>query len=103
MKHSHKKRKDSLKTWVVLINLCYVEVYRAAQNTGDHFQKNMTFSEGNRLFAVDFRANLEKQTLIWFNLQREGTGNGFSNIQNTFTESLQLQMSVLHQRKYVHL
>ena len=35
-----------------------------------------------------------KQTLIWFNLQRDGTGNGFSNIKNTFTESLQQQMSV---------
>ena len=31
-----------------------------------------------------------KQTLIWFNLQRDGTGD-------TFAESLQLQMSVLHQ------
>ena len=36
-----------------------------------------------------------KQTLIWF-LQRDGTGNWFSNIKNTFTENLQLQMSVLH-------
>ena len=39
-----------------------------------------------------------KQTLIWFNLQRDGTGNGLSNIKDTFAESLQLQMSVLHQR-----
>ena len=38
-----------------------------------------------------------KQTLIWFNLQRDGTGNGLSNIKDTFAESLQLQMSVLHQ------
>ena len=38
-----------------------------------------------------------KQTLIWFNLQRDGTRNGFSDIRDTFTESLQLQMSVLHQ------
>ena len=37
------------------------------------------------------------QTLIWFNLQRDGTGNGISNIKDTFTESFQLQMSVLHQ------
>ena len=35
-----------------------------------------------------------KQTLIWFNLQR----NGFSNIKETFSETLQLQISVLHQR-----
>ena len=38
-----------------------------------------------------------KQTLIWFNLQRDGTGNGLSNIKDTFAESLQLQMSVLQQ------
>ena len=38
-----------------------------------------------------------KQTLIWFNLQRDGTGNGLSNIKDTFAESLQLRMSVLYQ------
>ena len=39
-----------------------------------------------------------KQTLIWFNLQTDGTKNGLPNIKETFSESLQLQMSVLHQR-----
>ena len=39
-----------------------------------------------------------KQTLILFHLQRDGTGNESSNIKDTFAESLQLQMSVLHQR-----
>ena len=39
-----------------------------------------------------------KQTLIWLNLQRNGTGNGLSNIKDTFTESLQPQMLALHQR-----
>ena len=38
-----------------------------------------------------------KQTLVWFNLQRSGTENGLPNIKDTFAESLQLQMSVLHQ------
>ena len=38
-----------------------------------------------------------KQALIWFNLQIDGTGNGLSNIKDTFAESLQLQMSILHQ------
>ena len=37
-----------------------------------------------------------KERLIWFNLQRDGTGNGLSNIKGTFAESLQLQMSVLY-------
>ena len=38
-----------------------------------------------------------KQTLIRLNLQRDGTGNELSNIKDTFAESLQLQISVLHQ------
>ena len=38
-----------------------------------------------------------KQMLAWFNLQRDGTGNEFFNIEDTFSEILQLQMSVLHQ------
>ena len=38
-----------------------------------------------------------KQTVVWFNLQRDGTGNELSNINDTFAESLQLQMSVFHQ------
>ena len=42
------------------LSLCYVEIYRAAQNTGDHFKKNMAFHEGNKLFAGDFRANLDE-------------------------------------------
>ena len=33
-----------------------------------------------------------KQMLILFNLQRDGTGNGLSNIKDTFAESLQLQI-----------
>ena len=39
-----------------------------------------------------------KQTLIWFNLQRDVTRNRLSNIKETFAESLWLQMSVFHQR-----
>ena len=58
-------------------------------------QKNI---EENKLFAGDFMLIWMKQTLIWFNLQRDGTRNGLSNIKETFAESLQLQMSVLHQR-----
>ena len=37
-----------------------------------------------------------KQRLIWFNLQRDGTRNGLSNIKDTLAESLPLQMSVLY-------
>ena len=40
--------------------------------------KNMAFSEGNHLFWM-------KKTQIWFHLQRDGTGNGLSNIKDTAT------------------
>ena len=61
-------------------------------------KKNIAFPEGNKLLAGDFVLIWMKQTLIWFNLQRDETRNGFSNIKETFAESLHLQMSVLHQR-----
>ena len=79
-------------------NICYVEIYRAAQNTGDGFKKkNIAFPEGNKLLADDFVLIWIKQALIWFDLQRDGTRNGLSNIK-TFAKSLLLQMSVLYQR-----
>ena len=59
-------------------------------------KKNIAFPEGNRLFAGDFVLIWMKQTLIWFNLQRDGTRNRLSNIKETFEESLQLQMSVFN-------
>ena len=59
--------------------------------------KKIAFPGGNKLFACRFVLIWMKQTLIWFNLQRDGTRNGLSNIMETFGESLQLQMSVLHQ------
>ena len=51
-------------------------------------KKNIAFPEGNKLFAGDFVLIWMKQTLIWFNLQRDGTGNGLSNIKDTFAESV---------------
>ena len=41
----------------------------------------MAFSKDNKLIAGDFRANLDKKTLIRFNLQADGTENGLSNIK----------------------
>ena len=61
-------------------------------------KKNIAFPEGNKLFSGDFVLIWMKQTLMWFNLQRDGIRNGLFNIKETFAESLQLQMSVLHQR-----
>ena len=60
----------------------------------------MVFSEGNQLFAGDFHAVLDEingEAVIYFNLQRNGTGNGLSNIKDTFAESFHLQISLLHQ------
>ena len=48
------------------LSFCYVEIYRAAQNTGDDVKKNIAFLEGNKLFAGDFVLIWMKQTLIWF-------------------------------------
>ena len=60
-------------------------------------KKNITFPDGNKQFAGDFVLIWMKKRLIWFNLQRNGTRNGFSNIKETLAENLKLQMSVLHQ------
>ena len=40
-----------------------------------------------------------KQTLIWLNLQKDEIGNGLYNINDTFAEGLQLQISALYQSK----
>ena len=42
-----------------------------------------------------------KQMLILFNLQSNWTGNGLSNIKDAFAESLELQISFLHQNMYI--
>ena len=57
---------------------------------GITFKKNLAFSERNirnQLFAGDFVLSWMKQTLIWFNLERDGTGTGLSNIKDTLAET----------------
>ena len=98
-KHSHKERNDNLETQAVLteiVTLCW-NLPSGPKHRG-WLQKNIAFPKGNRLFAGDFVLIWMKQTPIWFNLQRDGTRNGFSNIKETFAESLKPQISVLHQR-----
>ena len=91
-------RTNRLETRDVSIEIfIYVKIYRAAQHTGDDFEKNIAFPEGNKQFAGDFVRIWMKQKLIWFNLQIDGTRNGLSNIKETFAGNLQLQMSVLRQ------
>ena len=55
-------------------------------------KKNIAFPEGNKQLTGDFVLIWMKQRLIWLNLQRDGTRNGFSNIKETFAKNLQLQM-----------
>ena len=59
---------------------------------GMAFKKNIAFPEANKLFAGDFVLIWMKQTLISFNLKRDGTRNELPNIKATFAESLQLKM-----------
>ena len=58
-------------------------------------KKNSALPEGISSFAGDFVLIWMKQRLVWSNLQRDGTGNGLSNVKETFAENLQLKMSVL--------
>ena len=61
----------------------------------DFLKKSVLSQKGISSFAGDFVLIWMKQRLIWFNLQRDGTRNGLSNIKETFAENLQLKMSVL--------
>ena len=99
-KHSHKKRKDSLETRAILIEifmLCW-NLPSGPKHWG-WLQKKKTLLSLKEISCLQmiFVLIWAKQTLIWFNLQRYGIANGFSNIKDTFVESLQLQMSVPHQ------
>ena len=55
-------------------------------------KENIAFPEGNKQLTGDFVLIWMKQRLIWLNLQRDGTRNGFYNIKETFAKNLQLQM-----------
>ena len=79
-------------------NLCVMlKVTEQPKTPGMTSKKTLLSLKGISCLQVIFVLIWMKQTLIWFNLQRDGTGNGLSNIKDTFAESLQLQMSVLHQ------
>ena len=59
--------------------------------------QDLSLRKGTSCLQVIFVLIWMKKTLIWFSLHRHGTGNGLSNIKDTFAESLKLQISVLHQ------
>ena len=98
-KYSHKKRKDSLETRAVLIEismLCW-NLPSGPKHRRSLQKKTWLSLKGISYLQVIFVLIWMKQALIWLNLQGDGTGNGLPNIKDTFAESLQLQMSVLHQ------
>ena len=57
----------------------------------------MAFPEGNKLFVGDLRANQDETNAGMVQFTRDGSGDGLSSTKHAFAESLQLQMSVLHQ------
>ena len=90
----------SLETQAILIEismLCW-NLPSSPKHLGS-LQKNIDFLKGNKLFAGDFCANLDEKMELELELDwtGDGTGNGLPNIKDTSSESLQLQMSVLHQ------
>ena len=103
--HNHKKRKDSLETRTVLTEvfmLCW-NLPRAPQHR-EWLQKALLFLKGISCLQVILMLIWIKQKLIWFNLQRDGTGNGLSNIKDNFAESLQLATdNISSAPRYEHL
>ena len=74
-----------------------MKLTKRLKTTGITFERNMALSEGNQLFAGDFHALMDEMNAGMLQFTRNGTGNRFSNIKDTFAESFQLQLSVLHQ------
>ena len=94
--HSHKKQTEIILTRVVLMEismLCW-NLSSSPKHRGSLPKKpkrTWLSLKGISCLHVIFVLIWMKQTLIWFNLQR------LSNIKDSFAESLQVQMSVLHQ------
>ena len=57
-------------------------------------KKTLLSLKGIKLFAGDFLANLNETNTDMVQFTKDGTGNGLSNIKDTFCK---LIMSVLHQ------
>ena len=94
--HSHQKQENSLETRAALIEI-FILCWNLPKHRGWLQKETLLSLKGISCLQAFFLLIWIKQTLIWFNLQRDITGNGLSNIKDTFVESLQLQMSVLHQ------
>ena len=80
--------------WNLYIMLKFTERSKTPAIT---LRKTWLSLKGIRYLQVIFVLIWIKQTLIWLNLQRDGTETGLPNIKGNFAENLQQQMSVLHQ------
>ena len=79
------------------INLHVMLKFTKRPKTPGMDSKKLLSLKGISCFQVIVILIWMKQMLIQFNLQRDGTGNGLSNIKDTFAESMQLEIPVLHQ------
>ena len=79
-RHSHKKRKDSLETRAILteISMLRWNLPSGPKHRGS-LQNTWLSLKGISCLQVILMLIWMKQTLIWFNLQRDGSGNGLSN------------------------
>ena len=79
------------------INLHVMLKFTKRPKTPGMDSKKLLSLKGISCFQVIVILIWMKQMLIQFNLQRDETGNGLSNIKDAFAESLQLEIPVLHQ------
>ena len=84
-KYSQKNRRDSLETRAAFIEIPMKFTKRPKNR--DHFWKYMALSEGISYLQVVFMLFRIKWMLVSFNLQRNGTENGLSNIKDTFAKA----------------
>ena len=91
------QKADSLETRAVLIEIFILRwnLLSGQKHRGWLQTKTVLSPKGINSFSGDFVLIWMKQRLIWFNLQKDGTRNGLSNIKEIFAENLQLKMSVL--------
>ena len=103
LKHCHNKRKDSLEKRAAFIEISMLswKLPNGPKHRGSLFKKIWLSLKRISYLQVIFMLFWIKWTLVCFILQRNGTANGLSNIKDTFAESFQRQLSVLHQSMYI--
>ena len=90
------RKAQSRNTGRLNTNLYVMLKFTEQPKTPGMTSKKVLSLKGISSFAGDFVLIWMKQRLIWFNLQRDGTRNGLSNIKETSAENLQLKISVLY-------